>query len=220
MSTKLIIFDCDGVLVDSEIISSRIEAAELTRLGYSINQEENIRRFTGKTQKDILEIVEEELGRKLPDGFQNILYKKIYDALTSDLVAIEGVELVLSRITSKCIASNGEISKISNSLKVTGLDSFFPIKHRFSAEMVAKSKPSPDLFLFAADKMGYPPASCIVIEDSITGVQGAKAAGMTVLGFTGASHITDKSHSDSLISAGATETFSKMTELLDIIERI
>lgn len=217
MQDSLVIFDCDGVLVDSEVISARVEARELTKLGYSISFEEDIRRFTGKTQKDILITVENELGRKIPEGFEKLLSQKISQALTDELVAIDGVHHILSMIRNKCVASNGEIKKIANSLKVTGLDVFFSPESCFSAEMVSNGKPAPDLFLYAAKKMGYNPSSCIVIEDSITGVCAAKSAGMKVLGFLGASHILDTQHGDLLKSAGACEIFSSMQELPNLL---
>ena len=219
MHNKLVIFDCDGVLVDSEIIGARVEAAELTKIGYHLTPEEDITRFTGKTQKDILQIVEQEMGRSLPDGFENMLYQKMMQAMAENLTAIPDVEQVLKVVPHKCLASNAEIPKIDHNLKTTKLDMFFPKEHRFSAEMVPQGKPDPALYLYAAQKMGYAPSSCLVIEDSIVGVTAAKAAGMYVIGFTGAGHIVGQTHADSLRSAGASEIATQMKEVVGLLSK-
>lgn len=217
---KLVIFDCDGVLVDSEIIACRIEAEELTRIGYEISTEENIRRFAGKSQKSIMETVERALGRKLPEGFPSGLHEKILKALSEQLDAMPGIESVLAQTPAKCVASSGAPDKIGNSLRTTGLDRHFNSEHIFSAVQVKEGKPAPDLFLYAAEKMGTPPSECVVIEDSVYGVKAAKAAGMTAYGFTGGSHITDPAKAAKLLrDAGADTVFDRMEELPELVGR-
>lgn len=220
MKNILVIFDCDGVLVDSEYIACKIEAAELTRMGYAISTEDNIRRFAGKSQKTIMETVEKALGRKLPEGFDGELQEKIIKALASELQAIPGMAQALETIPAKCIASSGSMEKIANSLKTTGLDRYFQPTHIFSATMVKNGKPAPDLFLYAAAQMGYGPEDCVVIEDSLYGVQAGKAAGMRVLGFTGGSHIVDAGHGDMLKAAGADEVYADMGQLPGLLKKM
>lgn len=212
ISSPLIIFDCDGVLVDSEFIACKIEAEELTRIGYVLSPEECIRRFSGKSQKTIMETVEGELGQPLPCGFAEQLENRILDALSKELEPIEGVEEILSRIPRKCIASSGSPEKIQNSLKATGLVDHFLPQNIYSATMVQNGKPAPDLFLLASERMGRRPSQCIVVEDSIHGIQAAKAAGMYVVGFTGGSHIMNSNYHASLKRAGADEVCAHMTE--------
>lgn len=212
ISSPLVIFDCDGVLVDSEFIACRIEAEELTRIGYEISAEDCIRRFAGKSQKSVMDTVEQELGHPIPCWFAEHVETRVLDALTTDLKPIEGVKDALSNIPRKCIASGGSSAKIRNSLKVTGLADHFLPETIYSATMVQNGKPAPDLFLLAAEKMGSRPNQCIVIEDSIHGIQAAKSAGMHVIGFTGGSHIMNAGHDASLKRAGADEVYASMTE--------
>jgi HAD superfamily hydrolase (TIGR01509 family) len=217
---KLIIFDCDGVLVDSEYIACRIEAEEFSKMGYVITVEEDIRRFAGKSQKDVFATVEQELGKKLPDNFDALLEAQIIKALAEQLQPINGIDAVLPELPNKCVASSGTMEKIHNSLRVTGLNKYFPDDQIFSATMVTRGKPAPDLFLLAARKLGFEPYNCIVVEDSVSGVAAGKAAGMKVLGFVGGSHILDDAHQTILKNAGADIIFKDMRQLINWINKV
>ena len=216
MPVDLIIFDCDGVLVDSEVISCRAHAETLTRHGYPISSEQVLVRFLGVSEKDARRIVESELGRALPDNFEAEVKHATLSFYADDLSAIAHVGDAIAALTlPKCVASSGTPEKIHHGLTCAGLyDQLAP--HIFSATQVKRGKPAPDLFLFAADRMGARPERCIVIEDSVAGVTGARAAGMTVLGFYGGSHCAAE-HEDMLRQAGAAITFADMRQLPDLI---
>jgi HAD superfamily hydrolase (TIGR01509 family) len=214
----LIIFDCDGVLVDSEVISCRAHAETLTRRGYPITAEEVLRRFLGVSDREARQIVEGELGRKLPADFEQEVKQATLRHYAGDLRAIAHVGEAIAAINlAKCVASSGTPEKIRHGLTCAGLyEQFTP--HIFSATQVSRGKPAPDLFLFAAEAMNTQPARCLVIEDSIPGVTGAVAAGMTVVGFFGGSHCRD-GHDAMLRAAGAEETFRDMRQLPALIAR-
>ena len=219
MPVDLIIFDCDGVLVDSEIISCRVHAEALTRQGYSITAEQVGERFLGRSALDAHAEVERELGRALPDDFEELRKLAILDALAVSLEPIPHIHAALDAIaTPVCVASSGFPGKIAQSLTSTRLHARFA-PHIFSASQVARGKPAPDLFLFAADKMQVAPERCLVIEDSLPGISGALAAGMIVLGFHGGSHCRP-GYGDNLRSAGAAMTFDDMRQLPGLIARI
>jgi HAD superfamily hydrolase (TIGR01509 family) len=213
---ELVIFDCDGVLVDSELIGCRVEAEELSRAGFPITADEILRRFTGITARETFRTLEAERGRPLPEGFDERVRQEIRAAFARELAAVAGVALALGRIALPvCVASSSDPARIEHSLKVTGLlERFAP--HLFSAAVVARGKPAPDLFLHAAARMATPPTRCLVVEDSVAGVQAAVAAGMRVLGFTGASHCPPD-HAACLETAGAMRTFAAMPELPDLL---
>ncbi len=212
MAVDLIIFDCDGVLVDSEVISCRAHAETLTRHGYPITSEQVFERFLGRSMRQATREVEAELGRSLPDDFHAQVYAEIFRLFAISLEATPHIGEVLDQLTvPACVASSGPPEKISASLNRVGLyDRFAP--HIFSAVQVPHGKPAPDLFLFAADQMQTPPARCLVIEDSVAGIAAALAAGMTVLGFCGGSHCRD-GHAATLRAAGAHGTFDDMRQL-------
>ena len=216
MAFDLIIFDCDGVLVDSEVISCRAHAETLTRHGYKITAEEVLRRFLGVSDSEARQIVEGELGRKLPGDFEQQVKQATLQHYAGDLRAIAHVGEAIAAINlAKCVASSGTPEKIRHGLTCAGLYAEFA-PHIFSATQVDRGKPAPDLFLFAAEEMNTPPARCLVIEDSVPGVTGAVAAGMTVLGFFGGSHCRE-GHDAMLRAAGAKETFSDMRQLPALI---
>ncbi|KJC61758.1 hydrolase [Bradyrhizobium sp. LTSPM299] len=219
MRFDLIIFDCDGVLVDSEVISSRAHAETLTRHGYPITPDGVLKRFLGVSDREARQIVEAEIGRKLPDDFEAQVKHATLSFYADDLNAIDPVGEVISGLDMpKCVASSGTPEKIRHGLTCAGLyDQLAP--HIFSAMQVKRGKPAPDIFLFAAAQMGADPARCIVIEDSMHGVTGARAAGMTVLGFHGGSHCAP-GHEEVLRKAGAAVTFADMRQLPDLIARI
>ena len=219
MSVGLIIFDCDGVLVDSEVISCRAHAETLTRHGYPITAEQVLERFLGRSMRQATLEVEAELGRSLPDDFQSQTYAEIFRLFAASLEATPHIEETLAAITTPvCVASSGPPEKISTSLHHVGLyDRFAP--HIFSAVQVANGKPAPDLFLFAAAQMHAKPTRCLVIEDSLAATEGALAAGMTVLGFHGGSHC-GPGYANKLRAAGAALVFDDMRELPDLVRRV
>ncbi len=214
----LIIFDCDGVLVDSEVISCRAHAETLTRHGYSITPDQVFDRFLGRSMRQATAEVEAEMGRSLPGDFQNQVYAELFRLFAESLQATPHIEAALAAIAlPTCVASSGPPEKISASLNRVGLYGRFA-PHIFSAVQVRHGKPAPDLFLFAASQMNVPPARCLVIEDSVAGVTAALAAGMAVLGYHGGSHCRPDTAA-TLRAAGAAITFDDMRQLPDLIER-
>jgi HAD superfamily hydrolase (TIGR01509 family) len=218
VNLDLVIFDCDGVLVDSEVISCRAHAQTLTRHGYPITEEEVLERFLGRSMRHSMLKVEAELGRRLPSDFHSQVYAEIFRQFAISLQATPHMVETLARIAEPvCVASSGPPEKISTSLNHVGLyDRFAP--HIFSAVQVRHGKPAPDLFLFAAEQMRAVPARCLVIEDSLAGIEGALAAGMTVFGFHGGSHC-GPGYSERLLAAGATAVFDDMRELPDLVRK-
>jgi HAD superfamily hydrolase (TIGR01509 family) len=214
----LIIFDCDGVLVDSEVISCRAHATVLTRHGYPITEQQVLERFLGVSEREARQIVEAKIGRKLPD-IEAQIHQETLRFYEGDLNAIAHVGDAIAAIDlPKCVASSGTPEKIRHGLSCAGLyEQLAP--HIFSATQVKRGKPAPDLFLFAAEQMKAAPQRCIVIEDSVPGVTGAIAAGMTVLGFFGGSHCTSE-HEAMLRAAGAKWTFADMRELPELIAQL
>ncbi len=217
VSFELVIFDCDGVLVDSELISCRAHAETLTCHGYPITADQVLDRFLGVSEREARLMIETETGCKLPGDFESHVNQVTLQSYADDLRAIPYVGDALAAIgVPKCVASSGTPDKIQHGLTCTGLyHQFAP--HIFSASQVERGKPAPDLFLFAATQMQIPPTRCLVIEDSVPGVTGARAAGMTVLGFHGGSHCRP-GHAEILRAAGAAVTFDDMRQLPGLIE--
>jgi len=215
----LVIFDCDGVLVDSEVISCRAHAETLTRHGYPITAEQVLTRFLGVSDREARQAIETELGRKLPDDFETQIKQAALRRYADDLQSIPYVSEAVAAISlPKCVASSGTHEKIRHGLTCAGLyDVLAP--NIFSATQVMNGKPAPDLFLFAAEQMRASPERCIVIEDSIPGITGALAAGMTVLGFNGGSHCRP-GYAETLRAAGAIMTFDDMRQLPGLIGQI
>ena len=215
----LVIFDCDGVLVDSEVSSCRAHAETLTRHGYPITPDQVFDRFLGRSMRKATLEIEAELGRPLPEDFQTQVYAEIFRLFAASLEATPHIDEALAAIMMPvCVASSGPPEKISTSLNHVGLyDRFAP--HIFSAVQVTNGKPAPDLFLFAAEQMKTAPARCVVIEDSVAGVTGALAAGMVVFGYHGGSHCRPDT-AETLRAAGAAVTFDDMRQLPDLIGRI
>ena len=216
MNLDLVIFDCDGVLVDSEVISCRAHAETLTRHGYPITEEQVLQRFLGVSDREARLIIEREMGRELPGDFEAQVKEATLKFYAGDLKAIAGVAAAIAAIDlPKCVASSGTPEKIRHGLECAGLyEQLAP--HIFSATQVKRGKPAPDLFLFAAEQMKASPSRCVVIEDSVPGVTGAVAAGMTVLGFHGGSHC-QPGHAKLLRDAGAAVVFDDMRELPDLV---
>jgi HAD superfamily hydrolase (TIGR01509 family) len=218
-NVDLVIFDCDGVLVDSEVISCRAHAAMLTRHGYPITADQVLKRFLGVSDREARMAVEAELGRSLPDDFEAQMNQAALQRYADDLRTIPHVDEAIAAISlPKCVASSGTPEKIRHGLSCARLyDLLAP--NIFSATQVKRGKPAPDLFLFAAGQMQASPARCVAIEDSVPGISGALAAGMTVLGFHGGSHCRP-GYADTLRAAGAIMTFDDMRQLPDLIGRI
>lgn len=208
----MLIFDCNGVLVDSEAIAATVTSQELTRAGFKVSPEIVSRFFAGRRPSDMVSDVEVATKRKLPEDFADNLAATIMRRLRAELRATPHMEYALTWLRGpKCVASSSPHNRIRMSLESTGLYRFFD-PHVFSASDVPMGKPSPDLFLHAARKMGVEPADCIVVEDSPAGVSAATAAGMTAIGFIGASH-TGPNLGAYLTSAGARVVIADMRAL-------
>lgn len=219
MPIDLIIFDCDGVLVDSEVISCRAHADVLSRHGYPITSEQVFERFLGRSTRQANLEIESELGRKLPEAYHGDLQDELFRSFEADLEAIRGIHDVLDIVTQRvCVASSGSHQRMRVSLGSTALHERLA-PNIFSASQVKNGKPAPDLFLFAANEMGVPPQRCVVIEDSLAGIAGARAAGMTVFGFHGGSHCRD-GYDETLRRAGADLIFADMRQLPDLVRRV
>ena len=183
----MIIFDCNGVLVDSEQIAAEVAAGELARAGIAVTPEVMIRYLSGRRPADMFAMIESLSERKLPANFGATVTAATVKRLRADLRAIPHAGYALTWLRGpKCVASSSPPERIRASLETTALARFF--KFVFSANDVPNGKPAPDLFLHAAARMGVHPANCIVVEDSAAGVTAATAAGMTAIGFVGASH--------------------------------
>jgi HAD superfamily hydrolase (TIGR01509 family) len=182
---QLVIFDCDGVLVDSERLAVRVEAAVLAELGWPLSQAEVIERFMGRSQAFMVQAIRDRLGGRLPDDWQDRLDRRYRAAFDAELTPVDGVVEALDRIaTPTCVASGASHETLRLTLGLTGLYQRFEGRI-FSASEVAEGKPAPDLFLHAAARMGAEPAACAVVEDSRYGVEAARAAGMLAFGYTG-----------------------------------
>lgn len=210
---KSIIFDCDGVLIDSEIIANRIEVEVKTELGFPITLEAQLKKFVGLGMSH--PVMQAELQR-LPADYWQIVDDRVKVAYTKELKPINGVTEVLEQLSlPKCVASSSEPEWLTFKLEHTKLIHHFP-NAIFSGRMVKNSKPAPDLFLLALQKMSWEGSSCLVIEDSIVGVQAGKAAGLTVFGFTGGAHIYP-GHAEKLIAAGADYMISDFRQITDFL---
>jgi HAD superfamily hydrolase (TIGR01509 family) len=182
---ELVIFDCDGVLVDSEPIAIRIDAIMLAEFGMPMSEQEIIDRFVGRSPSVTRAAIEEHVGRPLPENWDARFRQMFNDVYARELRPIEGIESALDQITARtCVASSSEPDRLDYKLKLTGLYDRFAGRI-FSAVEVPNGKPAPDLFLHAARQMGVSPAACVVVEDSQYGVQAARAAGMQSFGYTG-----------------------------------
>lgn len=209
MRYDLVIFDNDGVLVDSEPISNRLLAAYLTELGHPTSYEDSIRDYMGSAMHRIHDLVLERTGERLPTEFDDVFHRRVFEAFERELRPVVGAVDVLEKLAADevpyCVASSGSHERIRVGHRTTGLDRWFEESRIFSSQDVGKGKPAPDLFLHAAERMGVAPGRCVVVEDSPLGVQAAVAAGMDVYGFT---RMTPAAK-----LVGATQLFSDMGEL-------
>lgn len=218
MSFDLVIFDCDGVLIDSEPLVNRAHADTLARCGYAITAEVLLERFCGVSDAEMLAVIERERGHPLPQDYCSRVAALIEREYRRALRPIPGIGEALRELALPvCVASSSAPAQIRLGLGIAGLLEFFD-PHLFSAAMVARGKPAPDLFLHAAERMGAAPRRCLVIEDSPAGVQAARAAGMTVIGFCGGSHCRP-GHGRRLLADGAARVIEDMRNLPATIAR-
>ena len=201
----LVVFDCDGVLVDSEILACDVQARAMTGYGFAMDGAEVARRFLGMSAKDIHAALEIDLGRRLPDDHEARCGAELFDLFRAQLRPVAGIGPVVEGVGAaghaRCVASSSSPERIALALDVVGLHDLFR-PHVFSSTMVARGKPAPDLFLHAAAAMGFPPERCVVVEDSVNGIRAARAAGMRALGFLGGTHC-GPGHGEALTRAGA-----------------
>ncbi|MDH6268441.1 HAD superfamily hydrolase (TIGR01509 family) [Rhizobium sp. SG_E_25_P2] len=217
----LILFDCDGVLVDSEIIAAEVESKLLRDNGFEITAEEMCIRFAGMDWKSILMTIEKEAELPLSASLIDKSEALVDRALSIRVKMIEGVRTALSRLTEqRCICSNSSSKRLDMMLTKVGLKPYFE-GHIYSAKDLGpdRTKPKPDIYLHGAKQFDADPARCLVIEDSVHGVHAARAAGMRVIGFTGGSH-TYPTHADRLTDAGAETVISRMTELPQMVDAL
>jgi HAD superfamily hydrolase (TIGR01509 family) len=207
----LIIFDCDGVLVDSELLSCTCLSETLARYGIDLGQDQALELFLGRSMAAVLEHYQ-ALGRSIPEQFSAELSARVRDAFTSALRPVEGVGAVLQGLQiPHCVASSSGFDRVAFSLCLTGLAPHFDTR-LFTSQMVQRGKPAPDLFLYAAAAMQADPRRTLVIEDSVSGVKAGKAAGMTVWGFVGGSHYQSRDGRTLLSNAGADRVFERMAD--------
>ncbi|MEO6839803.1 MAG: HAD family hydrolase [Bradyrhizobium sp.] len=207
----LIIFDCDGVLVDSEVLSCRCLSEVLARYGIDLGVEQALDLFLGRSKAAVLEHYE-ALGHPMPEQFSAELAASVRAAFLAALCPIEGVSSVLEGLQiPRCVASSSDFDRVSLSLSMTGLAPYFDGR-LYTSQMVERGKPAPDLFLYAAERMRAKPRRTLVIEDSVSGVRAGKAAGMTVWGFIGGSHYQSRDGRTLLGDAGADRAFGRMAD--------
>lgn len=212
MSWGAVLFDCDGVLVDSEPIANRILAEMLTDAGLPYTAERSVERFVGRSMASCMKLIEEELGGPAPRGFAEEYQRRTFEAFLEELRPVPGVVNVLDGLRwPACVASSGDHDKLRTTLSRTGLYPRFQGRI-FSATEVARGKPHPDLFLYAAERMGVEPHRCAVVEDSVYGVEAGCAAGMTVFGYTGTVGAAP-------LAARGAVVFDDMRRLPELLER-
>lgn len=208
----LVIFDCDGVLVDSERIANLAFAEVLSELGLSLTLEDMFDRFVGRSSAQCLEIIEAMLGAKPPDDLETRYRTRINEALRSGVHAVKGVEEVIKHLrVPYCVASSGSHEKMRMTLSATNLLQYFD-GNLYSVADVKRGKPHPDVYLYAARQMGVEACRCAVIEDTPIGVQGGLAAGMTVFGYA------ELMKPERLWQAGAHRVFDRMASLAQYID--
>jgi HAD superfamily hydrolase (TIGR01509 family) len=214
LTGELVIFDCDGVLVDSESISNGVLAEMLTEQGLPTTLAGAKATYQGLLLEEVLAGAEARLGRALGAGWLGEYERRRAAVFDAELKPIPGAGELIGALVGAgqaiCVASQGRLEKTRRSLLLTGLDAFFEEGARFSAEQVPRGKPHPDLFLFAAASMGFAAAQCVVIEDTPSGVKAARSAGMRVFGYAG------ETEPAVLEQAGA-QVVSRLTELVPLI---
>ncbi|BES72885.1 HAD family hydrolase [Marinobacter nanhaiticus D15-8W] len=216
---ETLIFDCDGVLVDSEVIAEATLIAQLRDWLPDLQSDTVLRHALGMTTENILIHLEQLSAHSLPEDALPLVDDAIDARLAKELKPIEGVAEAVAKLNMPlAIVSNSRRSRVLNSLRTTGLDAWLGKYPLFTAEQASLPKPDPAVYLLAAKEMGRRPEDCLVVEDSVSGVTAAKGAGMTVIGFIGASHI-EGGHDQQLREAGAWEILSGMHGLQSLVER-
>lgn len=217
-SPGLVIFDCDGVLVDSEPIALRLLLSTLAAAGVEIAPEDADALFLGRSLASMREIVARDFGLKLTDETLDEMRGGLYGAFRRELKPIAGIAEVLDELPMPfCVASSSQPERIELSLRVTGLWRHFETRV-FSVTMVARGKPAPDLFLFAAETLGHRPEDCLVVEDSPAGIMAAQAAGMRVVAFTGGGHARSDRHRANVAALGPDAVIETMPALLHVLD--
>jgi HAD superfamily hydrolase (TIGR01509 family) len=207
----LIIFDCDGVLIDSEVLSCRCLSEVLAGYGIELGVDQALDLFLGRSVTAVLEHYR-ALGHLIPEKFAADLKTGVRAAFLSSLCPVEGVRSVLEDLRiPHCVASSSDVDRVSFSLSLTGLAPHFD-RRLYTSQMVKRGKPAPDLFLYAAEKMQVDPYRTLVVEDSVSGVKAGKAAGMTVWGFVGGSHYQSRDGRAILREAAAHRVFGRMAQ--------
>jgi HAD superfamily hydrolase (TIGR01509 family) len=217
----LILFDCDGVLVDSEIIAAEVESKLLRESGFDITAEDMCIRFAGMDWKSILLTIEQEADIPISAQLIDRSEKLLDAALARRVKIIEGVRFALSKLSEqRCICSNSSSPRLDMMLTKVGLKPYFQ-GHIYSAKDLGpdRTKPRPDIYIHGAKQFGVDPSRCLVVEDSVHGVHAARAAGMRVIGFTGGGH-TYPTHADRLTDAGAETVIARMVELPQMVEAL
>jgi len=215
--TQLVIFDCDGVLVDSEPLSLQVLVEGLASIGYAIDEATAAERFLGHSFAAVQGMLRDELGFDLPTDRVEAMRLSLFERFRRELKPIPGIVEALDRLSIPCcVASSSLPERIRVSLEVTGLLARFT-PNIFSAAMVQRGKPAPDLFLHAAARMGVEPGACLVIEDSAPGIVAAHSAGMRVFAFLGGSHARQPGYRDRLARLGPELEFDDMRRLPDLV---
>lgn len=213
MAVDLIVFDCDGVLVDSEAIVIEVEAKMLTEAGFSVSADDIAERFVGRSYAAMMEELAVDFGRPVPEELNRRIQRTALDLFPAKLQSVPGIEDVLDRLDlERCVASSSDVDRIDLSLSVCDLHRFFDPARIFSAQMVENGKPAPDLFELAAARSGFDPSACLVVEDSPAGVTAAVAAGMDVVGLVAGGHARP-SLAARLRQAGAERIFASTKAL-------
>ena len=216
--TRLVIFDCDGVLVDSEPISVTVLVKAMNDLNVPITEDEVYGRFLGRSLATVIETMKTEYNVHPGEAFLEQIRTDLYARFRTELKPIHGIADTIDALDIPCcVASSSQVERIRLSLTVTGLIDRLP--NIFSASMVKNGKPAPDLFLHAAREMNIAPVNCVVIEDSPAGIEAAKAAGMMVFAFTGGSHANFAGYRDELDRLAPDATFDVMPDLIHLIKK-
>lgn len=215
-SFKHLIFDCDGVIVDSEIVATRISLRMLAPYGYTVDELTHAERYAGLLEHDILTRLREEEKLSLPEDFGGSIVAEIKAHMFEELQPVPGMpELLRALAQPLVVVSNSQVEHVRRSLALAGVSELVGDRI-FSAEQVAQPKPHPDVYLQAVGRLNFDPDATLVVEDSVAGVMAAKAAGLTVIGFLGASHISP-AHADRLRAANANLLVQDAAELREVL---
>lgn len=223
MKPKLIIFDNDGVLIDSEIVWHKINATEMSRLGFPMTVEKSIDILTRSIEEGLKNVIISEYGKSPSDDELMAINLKTEESYSMHLMPVKNISNVLDYLEEnnikKCVASNGDSDYIHTTLTIANLRKYFKSDELFGVSLSIKRKPAPDIFLQAAAHFNVDPKDCLVIEDHILGIAAAKNANMSVIGFLGASHLNGALHREQMLKAGPTEIVNNSEELLDVLTK-